>query len=140
MEVHKGIQNRSINNKSIQYSGADIYEVRTDKLDAIISSVPEENCLDIAAYYLCSMIALQPFPDANHRTALMAVELFLNKNGYAIEYSGDDAVDFQKKFYKARFKVFNTYEERPTSILKDMNKTLLDICKEFLERHLIKGG
>lgn len=43
---------------------------------------------------------LQAFPDANHRTALYAVELFLEKNGYYFDYKVEEAIELQKIIYR----------------------------------------
>jgi prophage maintenance system killer protein len=64
---------------------------------ASISLSPKNrDILDIAAYYLKNIILLQAFPDANHRTALTAIEMFLENNNLNFDYTPVEAFDFRK--------------------------------------------
>ncbi len=109
---------------------------RYDKIKAIIDNAPDGDLITIAAYYLKNIILLQTFPDANHRTALFAVELFLHKNGHHFDYSMQESEELQKDIYSLRYKIYGTYEEMNISILSEDDNEINDLCKKFIEIHL----
>ncbi len=101
----------------MEYGGYSDYPIRHDKIEAIITNAPKDDLLDIAAYYLKNIILLQPFADANHRTALNAVELFLIKNGLQFDYTAEESEILQETIYRIRSRIYGTYEEGPVSHL-----------------------
>jgi len=74
------------------------------------------------------MILLQAFPDGNHRTALNATEMFLEKNGLYFDYTAAEASQFQKKLYKIRLREYGTYEESPVNVLKEDENQVFSFC------------
>ena len=86
----------------MDYSGEEVYPIELKKLKALIENIPKGDLLDITTYYLKNIILLQPFPDGNHRTALTSVEFFLNKNGYELSYTAEEALEFQKEAYSVK--------------------------------------
>ena len=79
---------------------------------------------------------LQPFPDGNHRTALIVVELFLRKNGVTFEISDSDAIKFEADLYALRDKIYHTYEEQTTQVLTEEKNEMYYYCQEFIKEHL----
>jgi death-on-curing family protein len=58
------------------------------ELKKLIEYAPKNrDIFEVAAYYLKNIILLQAFPDANHRTALTAIEMFLEDNGLNLDYT-----------------------------------------------------
>ena len=84
-----------------------------------------------------NIIILQAFPDGNHRTALYAVELFLELNGYYFDYAPEEAYEFRKELYNRRLREYKTYEERPVSVLKEDDNQVFSLCLEFIVSHVI---
>ncbi|MFQ6071811.1 MAG: hypothetical protein ACE5KT_03815 [Methanosarcinales archaeon] len=113
MDINKGIWLESLRTKEIEYKGYDDFPIRYDKIDGLINNTPERDIIDIGAYYLKNIILLQPFANANHRTALSAVKLFFRKNGYDFIYTVDKTLELQKRIYELRLKIYGTYEELP---------------------------
>ncbi|NJD78369.1 MAG: hypothetical protein FIB08_14960 [Candidatus Methanoperedens sp.] len=111
------------------------------ELKKLVEYAPKNrDILEIAAYYLKNIILLQAFPDANHRTALTAMERFLEKNGLTFDYTPVEAFDFRKELYNRRLHVYKTYEERPISVLKDddnqVENNVFLLCLEFIKVHI----
>lgn len=94
--------------------------------------------IDIATYYLKNIILLQPFPDGNHRTALTSVELFLNKNGYELSYTAEEALKFQKDAYNIRLEVYGHYGQHDISVLTKPADKFTKLCMEFIKGKLTK--
>jgi prophage maintenance system killer protein len=138
LDTNEEIHQRSLKDKKIEYGGFEDYPIRTGRLEALIKKAPKDDVLDTATYYLKNMILMQPFADANHRTALMVVELFLKKNGFEFKYTADESYEFQKRLYSLRYKVYHTYEEIGTKVLSEGKNEVYAYCKEFLEKHLSK--
>ena len=112
-----------------------------NKLNELIKHTPRDTSLEeIAAYYLKNLILLQPFADGNHRTALLSTDLFLRKNGSFLVFEVEDAVSFQKEFYRLRYKIYHTYEELGMSVLNEQSNEALDCCLSFIKEHLTKSN
>lgn len=54
----------------------------------------EASILVQAAYLAKNMVNIQRFPDANKRTTSVVLEAFLESNGYRLECTDDEYVDF----------------------------------------------
>ncbi len=134
LETNKKLKEDARRDHRIEYSGSE--EVQINKLKKLIELVPKRELSETAAYYLKNIILLQAFPDGNHRTALYAVELFLKKNGYGFNYTPEEAYEFRKELYSKRLQEYKTYEERPTSILKEGDNQVFLFCLEFVRAHL----
>jgi prophage maintenance system killer protein len=138
LDANDIILQKSKKQKEIDYSGEGIYPIEYNKLEALIEHTPSGDILDIATYYLKNIILLQPFPDGNHRTALAAVEFFLNINDYELSYSAEEALDFQKEPYRVRFKTYGNYDQHDTSILKTNEDGFSKLCRGFIKKRLTK--
>ncbi|VVB94192.1 Uncharacterised protein [uncultured archaeon] len=136
LEINEKIKLRAVRDSRIEYRGSEDYPVKAQKLKKLIDSVPSRDVLEIAAYYLKNIILLQAFPDANHRTALTATKIFLEMNSYEFSYTPDEAYRFQTDCYNKRMQIYKTYEEMPTSVLKEEDNTLFSLCLEFIKNHL----
>lgn len=136
LDVNELIRLKSKDNKEIDYSGEESYSIDLKKLNALIENTPNEDILDIAVYYLKNIILLQPFPDANHRTALACAELFLMKNELYLEYTTNDAVLFQKNAYSVRLNTYGNYDQHNITILTKPEDDFSILCKNFIESNL----
>jgi death-on-curing family protein len=133
LDINEQIKEDAKRDHRIEYSGSE--DVQIYKLRRLIGLTPNRNLLEIAAYYLKNIILLQAFPDGNHRTALYAVELFLKKNGYCINYTPEEAYEFRKELYGRRLREYKTYEERSASILNEADNQVFLFCLEFVRIH-----
>jgi len=88
LEINQQIKGMSIREPWIQYENKDD-PILTKKLEKLVEYTPSLDILEMAAYYLKNIILLQAFPDANHRTALTAVKIFLEMNGYAFSHTDE---------------------------------------------------
>ena len=139
IEINEAIYQESIKDDQIEYSGKDEYPIKFDKLEKLIENTPKESIIDTASYYLKSIILLQPFPNANHRTAILTVEYFLQINGNKLEYSKDDITSFHQNSFKVQFKIYKTYEELDVKILTEEKNDFYFYCRKFIEDHLTKS-
>jgi len=102
--------------------------------------VPKDSLIDVATYYLKNIILLQPFPNANHRTALLSAEYFLEINGEKLEYSKDEITEFHQNLFSIQFKMYKTYEELGIEVLTEEKNDFYSYCRKFLEDHLTKNN
>ena len=136
LEINEAIYRESLKDSKIEYSGKDDYPIKIDKIKKLVDMVPRESIIDIATYYFKNIILLQPFPNANHRTALLCVEYFLQLNGKKIEYSTDDITQFHQKSFNVQFRIYNTYEEMDIKVITEEKNEFYFYCKKFIEDHL----
>lgn len=137
LDVNEQIKIRASKNHRIEYTGSEHYPIKIRELKKLIELTPQnQTVIEIAAYYLKNIILLQAFPDANHRTALTAAEMFLEKNGYSFDYTPGEAYQFRKELYNRRLHEYGTYEERPISVLKEADKQVFPLCLEFVRAHI----
>jgi death-on-curing family protein len=139
IEINEAIYQESIKDDEIEYSGKDEYPIKLDKIESLIEKAPKESIIDTASYYMKNIILLQPFPNGNHRTAILAAEYFLQINGNKLEYSKDEITKFHKNSFNVQFKTYKTYEELNTKILTEEKNEFYYYCKKFIEDHLTKG-
>lgn len=137
LDINEEIKKEAAKDSNIEYRGSEDYPIQIYKLKKLIESIPDRDIIEIAAYYLKNIILLQAFPDANHRTALTAVEVFLKKNGYEFDYTPEEAYIFQKECYSRRLRIYGTYEEMTVRILKEKDNDLFELSKEFVQNHIL---
>lgn len=137
LDINKHIKIRASNDRRIEYTGSEDYPIKIYHLEKLIEyALENQNIVEFAAYYLKNIILLQAFPDGNHRTALTATEMFLEKNGFYFDYTATEASEFQKNFYKIRLREYGTYEERPVSVLKEGENQAFSFCLTFIKMHI----
>lgn len=137
LDINEQIKIRSLKDPRIEYTGSKDYPIKIIHLEKLIENTPKKrNILEIAAYYLKNIIILQSFPDANHRTALTATEMFLEKNGYIFDYEAVEAYEFRKELYDRRLHTYGTYEERPISVLEEDDNEVFSLCLKFIKAHI----
>lgn len=136
LDINDQIKIRALKDHRIEYTGSEDYPINVRELKKLIELAPmNRTVIEIAAYYLKNIILLQAFPDANHRTALTAIERFLEKNSYSIDYTVIEAYKFRKELYSRRLHQYGTYEERAISVLKEVDNQVFSLCLEFLKEH-----
>lgn len=139
LEINEGLKADAQRDAKIEYSGSEDYPVKIHKLRALVEATFSKTTVsipEIATFYLKNIIVLQAFPDGNHRTALYAAELFLVMNGHSFDYTPDEAYIFRKELYARRLREYKTYEERPTSVLKEKDNQVSELCLEFIRAHI----
>ena len=141
LDINEKIRQKSLLRRDIEYGGYEDYPIRMDKLESLVKKVPgTEDLNEVAAYYLKNIILLQPFADANHRTAFLCVDFFLRRNGLGLDYRIDEAVEFQKAFYSLRFRLYGTYDDHGISVLEEENNEAYQFCLDFIKEHLTEGN
>jgi len=128
--------NRRIAECGVPYTGMEEYEVRKDKVEELVKNTPARSPTEIAAYYLKNISLLQPFPDANHRTALIAAEIYLNRKGYDLAYTAEEADALRNRMLELQWKIYGTYEEMPAEVLGEPDNELFRLCLEFIRAHV----
>ena len=141
LDINEQIKFRASKDHRIEYSGSEDYPIKMHELKKLIEYAPKNrNILEIAAYYLKNIILLQAFPDANHRTALTAIEMFLENNNIYFDYTPVEAFDFRKELYNSRLMVYKTYEEMSTKVLKEddnqAGNSVFTLCLKFIKTHV----
>jgi len=139
LDINEIIRRMALNEPDIEYQEYDTYPIRHDKLEALVASAPCEDIIDTAAYYLKNIILLQPFSDANHRTALNSARLFLSENGRKVQYSSSKAQKFQRASYRKRYEIYGTYEQMGIEVLTETENEFFDLCRKFIENNLTEG-
>ena len=140
LDINEAIYKSSLEEKKIEYGGHNDNPIYTERLKALIEKVPDDSILRIAAYYLKNMILMQILADGNHRTSLMAVEFFLDNNGYQFDYTVEDATTFEKDVYRLRFKIYQGYHGHGNEILDEERNELDEFCFNFINEHLAKSN
>ncbi|MBU4220557.1 MAG: hypothetical protein KKA10_02865 [Euryarchaeota archaeon] len=136
LDINDQIKIRASKDNRIEYTGIEDYPIKVRELKKLIELAPKNRTvIEIAAYYLKNIILLQAFPDANHRTALTAIERFFEKNGYSFDYTAIEAYKFRKELYSRRLHQYGTYEERAINVLKEEDNQVFSLCLEFLKAH-----
>ena len=141
LDINEQIKIRASKDPRIEYSGSEDYPIKLHELKKLIEYAPKDrDILEVAAYYLKNIILLQAFPDANHRTALTAIEMFLENNALNLDYTPVEAFDFRKELYNSRLMVYKTYEEMSTRVLKEddnqAGNSVFALCLKFVKAHV----
>ncbi len=131
--------NQELARRDFPYTGSDEYPVRKEKIEHLVRAVPSRSPIDVAAYYLKNLPLLQPFPDGNHRTALIAVEIFLERKGYRFDYTEEEANQLRNQMLSLQFKLYGTYEELPEAVTEEPDNELFRLCRDFIKKHAIRG-
>lgn len=134
LEINRQIKEMSIIEPWIQYENKDD-PILISKLEKLVEYTQSLGILEIAAYYLKNIILLQVFPDANHRTALTAVKIFLEMNGCDFSHTDEEALSFQEACYDTRLSVYGTCNETSVSVLKENSNGLFSLCLRFIRQH-----
>jgi prophage maintenance system killer protein len=136
LEINEAIYRQSLSDKNIEYSGKNDYPVSINKLKKLIELAPHESLIDTAAYYFKNLILLQPFPNANHRTALLSAEYFLQLNRRNLDYTKDEITSHHQTSFSIQFRIYRTYEQLGIKVLTEEENEFLQFCKKFIEDHL----
>jgi prophage maintenance system killer protein len=110
------------------------------KVENLIKNAPSKGTIEIAAYYLKSLPLLQPFPDGNHRTALIAVEIFLKRNGHSFEYTGEEAEKLRNQMLDLQLKIYGTCEGLLETVTTEPGNEILFLCRDFIKDHAKRAG
>jgi len=129
------IYEMSRRNPKIEYVRAS--PISYSKLQTLVESAPRYTVsINTASYYMKNLILTQCFPDANHRTALEAVRLFYHVNHVNFQWNPGHVVEYQQEIYKLRYKIYNTYEALPVSVLDEPVNELWLYCRDCIQTNL----
>lgn len=131
--------NQELAKRDVPYTGAEEYPVRKEKVEHLVRAVPTRSPIDIAAYYLKNLTLLQPFPNGNHRTALVAAEIFLERKGYCFDYTEEEANQLRNQMLSLQFKLYGTYEELPEAVTEEPGNERFRLCRDFIKKHATRG-
>jgi len=136
LDINEEIYRESLEDNNIEYSGWDDYKININKIEALVANVPKTSLIEAATYYLKNIILLQAFPNANHRTAILAVEYFLKKNGRIFDYPMEELSEFHRESFHVQTEVYITLEAMSTKVLTDDKNEFYIYCLDFIERYL----
>ena len=135
--INYTIYEMSLRNPKNEYVRAS--PISYSKLQILVESAPRYTVsINTAAYYMKNLILTQCFPDSNHRTALEAVRLFYHVNHVNFRWDPDYVVGYQRDIYKLRYKIYNTYEALPVSVLYEPVNELYLYCRDRIQDNLSK--
>jgi len=80
------------------------------------------------------MILVQPFPDGNHRTGLLAAQLMMERASFVIAFDEDAAAAFQRKVSGLRRARLGGFEDAPLLVLDSWDDEIHAWCERFLRR------
>ena len=140
MDINEGLYQKAQKYNGVEYTGKEDYDIHHYKIRALTRNIPDEDIIDVATFYLKNIILLQSFPDGNHRTGLIATELFLEKNGMGLSFTYDDAIRLEKELYAIRFQIYRSYQEHDISVLTEERNEMFYRCKQFITEHLTQSS
>ena len=95
--INHTICTMSRTNKLIEYVIPNSVPIRHDKLVILGYEIPKHTVsINVATYYMKNIILLQCFPDGNHRTSYLSVELFYHKNYIPFRWNPEHVVKYQR--------------------------------------------
>lgn len=131
--------NRELARRDVPYTGSEEYPIRREKVEHLVKNAPARSSIDIAAYYLKNLTLLQPFPNGNHRTALIAAEIFLKRKGYRFDCTDEEADQLRNQMMSLQFKIYGTYEELPEAVTAEPDNELFLLCHDFIKNHTTRA-
>lgn len=137
--INRDLRDLSRTDPAIKYGLVD-EPANLRALQKIVELIPKARPTQQAAWLLRAIILVQPFPDGNHRTALVAAELLLKRSGIRFEPSVEAASKFQRDISGARFRLLGGYDDAPLSILERGGDPVLELCASFVEHHASTKG
>ena len=140
IEINEAIYRKSLVDKRIEYSGKNDYPISMNKLKKLVENTPTRSLIDTATYYLKNIILLQPFPNANHRTALLSTKYFLSLNNRDIKYNTEEITQFHQTSFSIQFRIYKTYEQLGIEVLTEDENEFNQYCRKFIEDHLTKSN
>lgn len=120
----------------VQYGLSNGERASVRRLEAIVERIPNGQADEQAAWLLRAIILVQPFPDGNHRTALAAARMILERDGHTFAPSVEDAEAFQRAISSARYRLLGGYDDAPLSILGSWDDAVMETCRRFVRDHL----
>jgi len=131
--------NRVLAKRGAPYTGSEEYPVRREKVEHLVKNASTRSPIDVAAYYLKNLTLLQPFPNGNHRTALIAAEIFLKRKGYRFDYTEDEAEQLRDQMLNLQFKLYGTYEELSEVVTTEPDNEIFRRCRDFIKKHAMRA-
>jgi len=137
--INRKLRDLARTDPAIKYGLADS-PTNVNALKAIVRRLPTGPPTLTAAWLLRAIILVQPFPDGNHRTALLAAELLLQRSGIRFDPSVEDASSFQREISSARYRLLGGYDDAPLSVLDRPEDPVLELCQKFVEACISTKG
>lgn len=131
--------NQKLARHEVPYTGSEDYPVRREKVERLVKNVPARSPISVAAYYLKNLTLLQPFPDANHRTGLIAARMYLERKGYRFDFTADEAEQLRDQMLNLQFKLYGTYEELSEVVTTEPDNEIFRRCRDFIKKHAMRA-
>lgn len=94
--------------------------------------VPDAPPREYAAWLIRAIVLVQPFPDANHRTAVTAAELALRRESVRFAPALEQARAFHRDVSNARRSVLGGYGDAPLTVLENWDDEVMWVCRAFV--------
>lgn len=133
--INDAIFERSKRDRTIHYGAREDFPTSRKRLDAIINAAPEVPAREFAAWLIRAIVLIQPFADANHRTAVTAVtaaELSLRREGLRFAPTPSQAKTFHRDVSNARRSLLGGYDDAPLRVLEKRDDEVMRVCREFV--------
>lgn len=130
--INERIRQLAATDPRIDYGLAGEVPIRTRALEAVAEGIPNATPEEAAAWLIRALILLQPFPDANHRTALAAAELLLGRAGRKFQPTVDSSREFQRHVSGARYRLLSGFDDAPLTVLDAVDDEVMALCREFV--------
>lgn len=138
--INKRIAALSLDDPSMRYDNPDQLPPSATRIDAIVSKVPVAEPIRQAAWIMRAIILLQPFADGNHRTALIASELVLERAHIRFLPTADHAQAFQEEVSHRRYVLLGGFEDAPLRVLEKGDDEVMQCCEDFIRKALDGGA
>ena len=131
--INRRIRELARTDAAVHYGLAEVPTKRAAVIE-IVRRIPNREPVHQAAWLMRAIILVQPFPDANHRTALLSAELLLERSGVRFDPTTRDAERFQREVSGARYRLLGGYDDAPLSVLDNPEDPVFELCRGIVER------
>ena len=140
LEIHREVREQALADPASRYEDPAGQGPSVSRVQAIVGANPALGVVERAAWILRAIVLVQPFPDGNHRTGLLAAELLLGRDGIRFRPSPDAAAEFQRKVSSERFARLRGYDDAPLSVLVEWNDQVMACCLDFIHKTVDEIG
>jgi len=134
-QLNAAIERASRSDSRIAFENPEHQAPSQVRLAAIVKKLPATDAVRQAAWLLRAMILVQPFPDGNHRTGVLAADLLLQKAGITFRGPPDDGIAFQREVTARRYRLLKGYDDAPLIVLDHWDDEVMECCERF-----VRGG
>jgi hypothetical protein len=140
LEIRKDVEKQALAELGSRYDHPNRAEVSLPRLAAIAKGLPKGRPVEQAAWLLRAFALVQPFPDRNQLTGLVAAQLLLGRHDITFRPGAEEAARFQDAVGEMRFVRFGGYDDPGLSVLGDWEDELMQYCRGFIQETLEKAA